>query len=367
MVCCSSDVGFDAIPNGGHRNGKKLSWWPSVLKMFLSSLKSSNRNDFRPARKVKEPLVQNSLLPEPPICGGEFINNRIYGGTETHIYEFPWMAFLEYTKADPTEKAICGGSLITSRSVITAAHCVVGKVLLTNGELISVRLGINDHTKQSLHSEDNNRWYIAKKIVHEDYNEHRSYMNDIALLRLARNVPYTKTIRPICLPSVMSTHHISTDTKLTVVGWGKTETRNHSPIRQKVNVLIADQKFCTKQYGSRGVIIDSTHICATGYLANQDSCFGDSGGPLMTHRDGIWVLDGIVSFGRGCGHSEWPGVYARVDQYTDWINKKINAKDIRKNATSLTANTATKMECVQSDCGNEMGHRSDTLLSINDR
>ncbi|XP_075162014.1 serine protease ea-like [Haematobia irritans] len=131
MVCCSSDVGFDAIPNGGHRNGKKLSWWPSVLKMFLSSLKSSNRNDFRPARKVKEPLVQNSLLPEPPICGGEFINNRIYGGTETHIYEFPWMAFLEYTKAGKKSrkdmnKSFVSSTIVRYRDTGSVASCPKG-------------------------------------------------------------------------------------------------------------------------------------------------------------------------------------------------------------------------------------------------
>ena len=54
-----------------------------------------------------------------------------------------------------------------------------------------------------------------------------------------------------------------------------------------------------------------------------DSCFGDSGGPLLADHLGDnnrWSIVGITSFGGpDCGSAEFPGVYTRVDMYLDWI------------------------------------------------
>lgn len=194
--------------------------------------------------------------------------------------------------------------------------------MVTNSR-IAVRLGVLDHTKSSIFAEDNQRWRIEEKIIHENYKQQKTPMHDVALLRLDSNVRYSKTIRPICLPSVMGSYNLKTDTKLTVAGWGATQTMSSSPIKQKVSVSLADQKFCRQQYAKFGLSIESTHICAGGTVANQDSCRGDSGAPLMHYRNGVWVLEGIVSFGRRCGLQDWPGVYVRVALYTEWINKKL--------------------------------------------
>ncbi|KAL0197315.1 hypothetical protein M9458_005855, partial [Cirrhinus mrigala] len=50
---------------------------------------------------------------------------------------------------------------------------------------------------------------------------------------------------------------------------------------------------------------------------------GDSGGPLVSKQGSIWVQSGVVSFGRDCALPNFPGVYARVSQYQNWINQKI--------------------------------------------
>lgn len=184
-------------------------------------------------------------------------------------------------------------------------------------------MGVLDYTKNSIFGEDNRSWRIEKKIIHENYRQQKTPVHDVALLRLSSNVRYSQTIRPICLPSVMPAYSLKTDTKLTVAGWGATETKSSSPIKQKVAVSLADQKFCRQQYGKFGLSIEPTHLCAGGSVAFQDSCRGDSGAPLMHYRNGAWVLEGIVSFGRRCGLQDWPGVYVRVALYTDWIKKKL--------------------------------------------
>jgi hypothetical protein len=62
-------------------------------------------------------------------------------------------------------------------------------------------------------------------------------------------------------------------------------------------------------------------MCAGHSLPNRDSCYGDSGGPLLDKVTGEQV--GIVSFGKGCGDPDFPGVYTRVSKYTSWIHDRI--------------------------------------------
>lgn len=70
-----------------------------------------------------------SALPDRSLCGlhsqNETTDDRIMGGEETLIWEFPWIVALEYKSGDGGVQVDCGGSLINQRFVLTAAHCVV--------------------------------------------------------------------------------------------------------------------------------------------------------------------------------------------------------------------------------------------------
>lgn len=74
--------------------------------------------------------------------------------------------------------------------------------------------------------------------------------------------------------------------------------------------------------------IGEGQMCAGGERG-KDSCRGDSGGALMStlvDNGGSvrWHVIGVVSFGPSpCGMQGWPGVYTRVNNYIDWINKNV--------------------------------------------
>lgn len=83
------------------------------------------------------------------------------------------------------------------------------------------------------------------------------------------------------------------------------------------------QSSCSARLAQRGPITER-HICAGG-SSGEDSCQGDSGGPLMRMIDDTgyaqlqWFVEGVISWGVGCGVEGFPGVYTRVTKYANWI------------------------------------------------
>lgn len=90
-----------------------------------------------------------------------------------------------------------------------------------------------------------------------------------------------------------------------------------------MNVPANDHNECVEKFSTRNINIGPSQLCAGGEFA-KDSCDGDSGGPLMrkAHKQ-RWYLEGVVSFGNRCGLEGWPGVYTRVADYIDWIQKSL--------------------------------------------
>lgn len=60
-------------------------------------------------------------------------------------------------------------------------------------------------------------------------------------------------------------------------------------------------------------------MCAGFMNGGRDSCQGDSGGPFTIGNKVI----GVVSFGKGCGVPNFPGVYTNVAAYRGWIDKHL--------------------------------------------
>ncbi|XP_026489627.1 CLIP domain-containing serine protease HP8 [Vanessa tameamea] len=272
----------------------------------------------------------------PTKCG-QIDGDRIFGGVIANLWEFPWMALISHrTRAAPGKDNLqfkCGGSIINSRYVITAAHCVVNK------KLAGVRVGEFDiNSKEDCQGEYPKIYCerhiqdisIEESIPHQGY-ERSPVDNDIALLRLKKPIDFAhKNVAPICLPVKSDLRNVVLGGKsATVAGWGTTDTGYQSSVLRKVTIPILTASACRDIYNKNSDSGDTTlkKICA-GEL-KKDSCSGDSGGPLMLESqiDGKFrmIQYGVVSYGpKQCG-SLFPGVYTDVTAYIDWILDTIKA------------------------------------------
>lgn len=272
----------------------------------------------------------NPALPLPPKCGQD-LSDRIHGGQPTDVDEFPWTALVQYRKPNGQLDFNCGGSLINSRYILTAAHCI--NAIPKGWSVAGVRLGEYDLRNSAQDCVDGVcadppvDFGIAKTIVHENYNPNdKDQLNDIALIRLNREVSFTAYIKPICLPVADDIRNRNiVGTKATAAGWGRTEIAGASPVKLKVNLDITSLSSCSPAYSRLGVTLQDTQLCAGG-LEGKDTCSGDSGGPLMRRIGTNYFLFGLVSFGPNkCGTKDVPGVYTSVTKYVDWVQSKLEA------------------------------------------
>merc|ERR1719277_2644853 len=214
------------------------------------------------------PPVQGSCT-----CGrSSMIGSRIVGGTNAAKGELPWQVGLVSNNG---RTPFCGGTLLSSDTVLTAAHC---KTSVSNFQVV---VGEHDVTR----SDGEQRIRPSAWIQHENYNS-RTTNYDFAIVKLASPVAFSDRVNPICLPSSTKNY----DSVLaTASGWGD---------------------------------ITAQMICAAD--SNKDSCQGDSGGPMVTNEGNHFSIIGVVSWGYGCAQANAPGVYARVTNQLGWIQSKIS-------------------------------------------
>ncbi|KAL0270401.1 UNVERIFIED_CONTAM: hypothetical protein PYX00_007823 [Menopon gallinae] len=271
------------------------------------------------------------LLPDGN-CGIE-VSDKIIGGEDTKLDEFPWMALLHFSTRNGQDRGHgCGGSLINDRYVLTAAHCIKGSSLPDNIVVNTVRLGEYDLTKEKdclngVCSPSPIDAAVEDIIVHPEYKpSDRAQHHDIALIRLRNKVPFSAYISPICLPRDELLRKDYTGKKLVVSGWGKIANganAKSSAIKQKVSLPFVSLENCKPFYDGINIRLRNSQMCAGGERA-KDSCQGDSGGPLMSSEiingQSSWFATGIVSFGpEDCGVQNIAGVYTKVSDYVDWI------------------------------------------------
>lgn len=221
--------------------------------------------------------------------------SRIVGGHEIAIADVPFQVSLSYTSGH-----ICGGSVISSRWVLTAAHCVFSPVNL------SVRV------KSSLHASGGQVLNVTQVISHPDYNKLPSDY-DIALLELSEELELAGDFYAGELPA--QDEPVVDGTCLQVSGWGSTESATESnAMLRAVNVPAYNQEACSRAYANVRTVTDRM-LCAGYEEGGKDSCQKDSGGPLVEGNK----LVGVVSWGVDCGSRGQPGVYSRVAAVRDWI------------------------------------------------
>ncbi|KAG6449239.1 trypsin, alkaline C-like [Manduca sexta] len=251
-----------------------------------------------------------------PLPTTSITDSRIIGGSPVSIERYPFIVQVLYNS-----QLLCGGSLLTSRHVLTAAHCFFNDQGIQVGpRRFSVRVGSsNANSGGKVHS-------VSTIVVHERYNR-IPRDNDIAIMLLNRHVKWSDRVGTARIP--LADAVVPKNATVVHIGWGTTSTTNPatSPILNGVSVYKIDHAVCRERYTMLEQLrgepypVTSNMICA-GVLdvGGRDACQGDSGGPLLYRN----VVVGVTSWGYGCALPLFPGVSARVASYTNWITNTVS-------------------------------------------
>ncbi|MBU2870353.1 trypsin-like serine protease [Colwellia sp. E2M01] len=230
---------------------------------------------------------------------------------------------------ESTQVANCGASFIGSKWVLTAAHCVED----TDIERLKVNVGGYDLTNSKSDAKS-----IKNIYIHPEYNVGTDINNDIALIELVETINHPA----IPLLSKSETAQLAADnSSATVLGWGNvlgygptdpTPDNSQPDKLQQVELTLLTNDECKSKlvqaykdlnnttFTVDEVGITDSMICAHHLGGGRGSCQGDSGGPLIVNTNHGWQQIGIVSHGIGCADENYPDIYARVGQFTEWIN-----------------------------------------------
>ncbi|XP_050302769.1 acrosin [Anthonomus grandis grandis] len=229
---------------------------------------------------------------------------KIIGGSEAQKYKWPWHVAI----LNQYLEVFCGGTLIGSRWVLTASHCIRKQL----------RVRLNAHDLRSRDGSD------IEMAVHKMFPHPRFEMttvdNDIALLMLPRQVRTPMA----CLPN----RKPKAGQLCTVMGWGKVRTSDMYgvPVLHEAKLPLVTHRTCKKAY--KEFLISSNMMCAGWKSGKADTCAGDSGGglmcPMKKSKKLIYSVQGITSFGDGCGEVNKFGIYTAVYNYIGWIRYVIN-------------------------------------------
>ncbi|KYO28544.1 serine protease 55 [Alligator mississippiensis] len=238
---------------------------------------------------------------KPPVA----TTMRVIGGRGAQAGEFPWQVSIQ-----SHGRHFCGGMIISSWWILSAAHCFEDEAPPD----LTVAVGV-----VNLKSHQREMKKLDKLIVHEDFNK-LTLDNDIALLLLDSPIRLNEHKVPVCLPLI---HDLRTWKNCWVAGWGTTvagDKTKTTTMLQKVEMQLISQKQCAQWISQ----LTDNMLCAGYEEGGKDACQGDSGGPLVCTYGNIrrWFAVGIVSWGQNCAERHSPGMYTIIINYLFWIQKK---------------------------------------------
>ncbi|XP_068118814.1 granzyme A-like [Hyperolius riggenbachi] len=236
----------------------------------------------------------------------EHVCVEIIGGKEVIPHSRPYMAFIN------TQGYTCGGTLIDSSWVLTAAHCSINS---------STIIGLGLHTLSKV-NKDVQIFKVLKWRKHH-YNA-LTNDNDVQLVQLSGKAQLSNVVKPLELPTTFS--DVEPGTICESAGWGRTrnEPGSDSDKLLEVSLPVISRQKCAAMWKPQAQGITKNMMCTLDAAEGKDTCNGDSGGPLICQGQ----LRGVVSFGpKYCGNPVEPAVYAFLNEdNVNWIKRGMENK-----------------------------------------
>ncbi|KAF9419876.1 hypothetical protein HW555_003709 [Spodoptera exigua] len=274
----------------------------------------------------------------------------VVGGHFTFEGDYPNMGAIGWKAVIGTWKFLCGCTLISSRFVLTAAHCSKASSRDTTiADVIPKIVRLGDKNIQDT-VDDRFDAAIIEIINHPKYTAPKQYF-DIAVMKLGEEIVFNMNIQPACLWTKDSITRYGDQAQVT--GWGVIEsgTLKTSPELQAATVDIIDFHKCNKllarSCNRNWCGLQPDQLCAGKMGGGVDACQGDSGGPLQVkiplpilNQGTMHYVVGVTSFGIGCALPGLPGVYTKVAKFIDWIESvvwpEVNATHVDNTKGELT-------------------------------
>ncbi|XP_047394203.1 serine protease 38 [Sciurus carolinensis] len=259
----------------------------------------------------QQPAGSGVSLSGAVACGRRAVQGRILGGAPAPQRKWPWQVSVQYAGFH-----VCGGSILNEYWVLSAAHCFGRDKSI---EIFDMYVGIVDLLTASEHTQ----WFeVNQVILHPAYEKFHPVGADVALVQLKGRIVFSDSVLPVCLaPPDVDLTNLS----CWATGWGVVTQQGHTSSElQEAQLPLIPRALCALLYKYSSYILPDM-LCAGDIWNVRTVCEGDSGGPLVCESNHTWLQIGIVSWGRGCTQPLYPGVYARVSHFSDWIRYNIEA------------------------------------------
>ena len=285
-----------------------------VFEMKFTLLVSNETAFQLPVSDQQFPIANNGFRYDQYLgtrfCQGDGIpsrtRNRIYGGSPVDIEEVPWAVAVMFSNGnESTWRVVCGGTVISSKMILSAAHCFPPRI---NATMIKIAAG-------STYIPSPKQFLGVKQIHNHESYDSRSMQYDLSVLELNEPLVYSEKILPACLPTQDKPLRILKECD--VSGWGLTETGDTSQrvLHARINYL--EDSKCESKFDD--VDLD-TMVCYDSDRGS-DTCQGDSGASIICSTGTADITMGVSSYGNTCGQG---GVYARITpENYDWIIAKL--------------------------------------------
>lgn len=269
-------------------------------------------------------------------CGKRFYEQNVdelqqwvVGGVLARMGAYPYqVSFHSRDWVHGTSRHVCGGTIISPRWVLTAAHCINNG---HSGKYYQVVVGMHD---KNVYDNVRKSYSVRGVNIHTKFNGEEGQISgdDIALVHLKDPIEFNDYVQPACLPDQVAADAsdlYAPGTRAVISGWGKTESRPigdkrplESPdVLHAAAVPLVDWNVCKNANPIYKKEVTESMMCAGNMAGGVSSCQGDSGGPLVKIVNGMATLIGIVSWSAGCAQPNHPGVFTNVTHELEWIRR----------------------------------------------